>query len=145
MVSPIFLIPRLAPIICSKCGRPPSPVVRVVGVAIRPLVGASLVGVQIDFKCPTCRTVRRFTQTLSRDRVLALAEQAIDNDCCTAAFAKAIEVHVPVRPRPSIRKGTPMTPISAEDVVKARRALERTSFRRTTKSWARFMKRLRRK
>ena len=134
MVSPTFLIPRLAPIVCPKCGRPPSPVVRVVGQALRPLAGTSLVGVQIDFQCPTCRTVRRFTQTLSRDRVLALVEQAIDNDRCTAAFVKAIEVRVPIRPRPSIRKGTPTAPISAEDVVKARRMLERTSFRRTTKS-----------
>ena len=145
MVSPTFLVPRLAPIVCPHCGRPPAPTVQVVGQALRPIAGTSLVAAQIAFECPTCRSVRCFTQTLSRERVLQLVEQAIDNDRCNAAFSTAIEVRVPIRPRPSIRNGTPPTPISVDEIAKARRILERTSFRRTTKSWAGFMKRLRKK
>jgi hypothetical protein len=145
MVSPTFLIPRLDPIVCPNCGRPPSPVVRIVGQALRPVAGTSLVAVEIDFSCPTCKSVRQVTKTLSRARVFSLLEQGIDSDRCRVVYTRAVDVQVPFRPRPSIRDGTPPEPISIADLERAQRLLGRTSFRRSTKGWKRFLKRMRSK
>lgn len=142
MISPLFLIPRIGPVACQTCGKPPGPILKILGQRFVPLAGTSHVTVRIDFECPICESTCTATKILSRESVMALVNEAIDNHRCAVSYLMPIEVPVPLRPRPSIRMGTPPTLISVEELESARRYPARTSFKCSSKSWRELLRQL---
>jgi hypothetical protein len=101
-----------------------------------------VVAVRVYYRCPGCRAIVPALSLLERPKISRLLHEAIDDGGIRATFGEPVVVRLVSEVEPSIRPGTPESPISEIELEKARRLLQRTSFRRSSAGWKTFLRRL---
>ena len=143
MMHPRMILRFFRSIVCARCGHTQSKSIWIVRQAILPIADTDDVNLRVDFVCPKCREVRTAVSTARRSLVLASMERAIRAGRCRSLYREPFEVRLPEDTRPSTRSGMPDGPITDAELDRARRLLGRTSFKRRSKSWKRFLQRAR--
>jgi hypothetical protein len=142
MLSVTALVPKVIRPRCRECGVIESPFVLAVAQKLTVVRGTKKVRVEIQFICPQCSEWRGTSCTITRAALHSVFDAAIDAGSCNFSFTRPVRV----RTRPSVfdtdRRTLSLGPITDEEVEKVRKKLARTSFKRTSKSWADFLDRL---
>ncbi len=142
MFSVQAMIPRLAPLTCKSCRRFRGGKVRILASAVEPMNRHGEVTVKVFFRCPRCGASNMVQAELPVEQFADAVVESLKTIACRMKYTNPMEVVVDPPVRPSIRPGTPSTPIGKTEADRARKLLKRTSFRRTTKSWRSFLDRL---
>jgi hypothetical protein len=143
MLHPLWLISKIRDFKCSNCGRYPHSIVSIYGQAILPARGDRVI-IRTDYDCRYCNRVVPAVTYISMEETAKLFADVIQKSGLRMTFCDPIQVAVLPPVLPSVVTGTPSDPIDAAEVDRASHVLKRTSFRRDSKSWKRFMNRLER-
>lgn len=142
MLNAEFTAAHVGLIICPGCKRSPGGTLKVVSQALVPNPINSDISVRLSFACATCRGVRTFERVFPRAALLRLIDKyLVDNGVCWE-FLEPVEIELGPTPIPSIGPETPDRPVSEADLKAARQLLARTSFKRTSKGWREFLRRI---
>lgn len=138
----IFVVERLGVVACPECNRRLGRRLSVTSVGMRGVRGAAGVNVRVGFLCPHCGMERTIVKTVDNTLLLSWIVQGIRRPGFSARYTKPVVVTLPPQVKPSRNGKSPKRPISAAEVARARKRLSRTSFKRTSKSWKAFLKRM---
>ena len=142
MLGAHALVPGVIRPRCSECGLIQMPFVLVHAHRITPVRGTDKVRVQIEFLCPICARLTTTSCTITRSHLHAALDRAMDRGFCGLKYANPVRVPTSDTINPPAKRGAAMGPITSEELDRARKLLARTSFKRSTKSWQRFLDRL---
>lgn len=143
MLHPLWLIGKISDFKCSNCRRYPHSVISIHGQAILPARGDRVM-LRVEYDCRHCNRIVPVTTHISSEETGKLLASAVQSGGLQTTFRSPIPVYVFAPVSPSILMGTPSEPIDADELARAHRILRRTSFRRNSKTWKRFMDRLER-
>lgn len=143
MLSPNFVAKHVGRITCPKCHRTPEGTITVLGNGLIPIKSNGKVSVQLDFYCVKCKAIQRFKRSFDRPSLLHLIDKSLGETGVRWDFQFPTEVKLEPGRTPSILPGTPDEPISDADLKAAQQIMEKMTFKRTSKSWREFLKRMR--
>jgi hypothetical protein len=143
VLHPLWLLQLLKDFKCGNCRRYPHSIVYIHSQAILPARGDRVM-VRVEYGCRYCDVITPVAAHITNDEVSKLLLGAIRGGRFATAFRDPVPCVVLTPVSPSIMVGTPSNPIDATELERASRILKRTSFRRDSKTWKRFMDRLER-
>lgn len=143
MLHPLWLVGKIRDFKCSNCGRYPHSIISIHGQAIVPARGDRVL-LSIEYGCHYCNRIVPVTTHITTEETAELLVSVVQSGSLRMTFRDPIQIYVLPPVSPSIIKGTPSEPIDAADLERASRILKRTSFRRNSRTWKRFMYRLER-
>ena len=132
MQLPEFLVLHMrdAAVMCPQCQQTIT-AAQIRGYGVRDVAGKSRVMVFVMATCVCCRlTFGHDIRVMPKPVFSAWIQRLYSPENPTST------------PRPSVRPGTPTKPISKDEARQMISQIERVSFKRRTKSWQQFMKRL---
>ena len=130
------------PLRCPCCHRESSRPVSISCHYIPSRVKRGLPTAVIVVLCPYCKATCIRLSLPCRLDLAQHASLAIQSHECELRYWPTAMVSYSPPVGPSILPSTPEIPITAEDVIQAHKQLKRTSFRRNSPSWGKFMGRL---
>jgi len=142
MLSPNFVAKNVGRITCPKCRRAPEGTIKVVGNGLIPIKSNGQISVQLDFYCVKCKAIQRFKRSFDRPELLRMIDKSLGETGVRWDFQFPMEVKLEPGRIPSIRPGTPVEPISDADLQAAQQVMAKMTFKRTSKSWRDFLKRM---
>jgi len=144
MIDPAVLLTQIGRLTCHGCKCVLRGPVRIVGQAILPGSERDKFTLRVEWICPRCHGVSPAIKSVGKADVLEILLHGIRRGATIWRFRRPVTVSTIDFIKPSVRKDSTARPISDAEMERAKRLLARTSFKRDSKSWLQFLKRIER-